>query len=488
MPWSPHSSKPSGEFYLTVVVSHGRCVCFLLQVLDECVVRVICVCDCQGCYRQQLGPCEAPQASAATKAAKIAIPGRKASQETDHHERDEISMGEILADACPFLCGFCSQDSLMSRFEAGQIHPREVEKELRAGLSPLVLHQPLAVDTTVAALIGRLSGYDDAKPLVLTWVGSSGVGKDTLLDALISVLWGFDQSHDDWANVCCNVDLNQYSHKDTASGLVGTSSGFVDAGNPGILPGFFSRIMLREKNPKVRISGVLSLNEVDKADKSILTQLMEVFDRGRLRTMAGKTKQTPYLMTKLVIVSRMNTASKLFQDPTSRWSWTDTIRHKVQAKLLKSVCGGRESMLGRLGSVTPFFSFAADAVFDLLNSTAERLPIRFHKGAASDWPNDVSISFDASATGYFWRFGYDHLSGYRSIESNCVNPHVKKMVVEAAMSKLLADKDRLVLSVSAGNNGAVTLSLCRNSNGSLTTIQQSRIALVSLSACVCARA
>lgn len=362
----------------------------------------------------------------------------------------------------------------MSRFEADQIHLRDLKKRLHEDLTRLVLHQPLAVELTVNALIQRLAGFDDSKPLVLTWAGSSGVGKDTLLEALVLTLWGIANNHKDWANVCCNVDLNQYSTPESASALIGAAPGLIGSDIPGILPGFFDKILRRENDQDVRISGILSLNEVDKADPSILPQLMEVFDQGRLRPMAGKKKATEYRMPKLLIISRMNTASNLFEDPMSRWSWPGKTSKAVEAALLETVCDNQASMLGRLGTVTPFFAFTADAVLDILNTRVKQLPIR-----VSNWPKDATISFDSSATEYFWRFGYSSLRGVRSILDNCFGL-VKQLLVHATLSDELSEKDRLVVAVSADGQGAATLSLCRNSNGSLTTIRQSRVALVSV--------
>ncbi|KLO08744.1 P-loop containing nucleoside triphosphate hydrolase protein [Schizopora paradoxa] len=156
--------------------------------------------------------------------------------------------------------------------------PRDVEKII----SSKIVGQRGAVHSVASAIRMRENGWSDPyRPLVMLFLGSSGVGKTELAKQL--ALYSHGKS-DLPANTevtladmetDCNfirIDMSDYQQSFTSSNLIGSPKGYVGYDEGGIL----TRSL--EKNP----NAVVLLDEIERAHPDILTAFLQVFDEGRI--------------------------------------------------------------------------------------------------------------------------------------------------------------------------------------------------------------
>jgi len=122
---------------------------------------------------------------------------------------------------------------------------------------------------------------DPDRPLVMLFLGSSGVGKTEVAKQLALHMHGKDglatdkgQSVRDIEKAYgfIRVDMSEYQERHTVSNLYGSPKGYVGYGEGGYLT---TRL---HTNPKA----IVLLDEIEKAHPDVLTLFLQVFDDGRL--------------------------------------------------------------------------------------------------------------------------------------------------------------------------------------------------------------
>lgn len=167
----------------------------------------------------------------------------------------------------------------LARASAREREPLEMR------LSRRVLGQGAAVKAAACALRRRAAGWRGGeRPLVMLFVGGSGVGKTELAKTIASELHGAD------GRGFVRLDMSEYQERHEAAKLIGAPPGYVGHEAGGQLTRALSE----------RPDALVLLDEVDKAHPDVLTVLLQLFDEGRLTDGRGKLvecKEAIFVMT-----------------------------------------------------------------------------------------------------------------------------------------------------------------------------------------------
>lgn len=179
---------------------------------------------------------------------------------------------------------------------------RKKEKEdrlrfpLEEKLKAAMVGQLMPIYSVASAIRRHENGwFDENKPLVFLFLGSSGVGKTMLARELASHL------AKDPKNGFIRLDMSEFSQPHQASRLIGAPPSFV---------GFDQGGELTNKLQKCPDAVVL-LDEIEKASPDVLTLMLQVFDEGRLTDGKGETIHCPnaiFIMTSNLVQDEIRQA------------------------------------------------------------------------------------------------------------------------------------------------------------------------------------
>eukprot|EP01006_Ploeotia_vitrea_P036857 TRINITY_DN66067_c2_g3_i1.p1 TRINITY_DN66067_c2_g3~~TRINITY_DN66067_c2_g3_i1.p1 ORF type:complete len:610 (-),score=20.86 TRINITY_DN66067_c2_g3_i1:478-2307(-) len=148
-----------------------------------------------------------------------------------------------------------------------------------------IVGQFSAILQVAGAIRRKENGWqDDEHPLVMMFLGSSGIGKTETAKKIAEYLFG------DSSDSFIRIDMSEYMHKHEVSKFIGSPPGYVGYDQGGQLT---SKL---EKHPKA----VVLLDEVDKAHPDVLNVMLQAFDEGRMTDGQGKTitcKDAVFIMT-----------------------------------------------------------------------------------------------------------------------------------------------------------------------------------------------
>jgi ATP-dependent Clp protease ATP-binding subunit ClpA len=168
-------------------------------------------------------------------------------------------------------------------------------KDIEAQLARRVVGQRAAISAVARRLVlnkGPLKDGFDRPDGVLLFLGPTGVGKTELAKAVAETLFGDDKK-------MVRIDMSEYQDAAAADKLIGMPRGIVGSQRGGILTN-----QLRD-HPYT----VLLLDEVEKANPSVLNLFLQAFDEGWLTDGRGKRV---YLSDAIVIMTS-NVGSEHFR-------------------------------------------------------------------------------------------------------------------------------------------------------------------------------
>lgn len=128
------------------------------------------------------------------------------------------------------------------------------------------------------------------RPLVLCFLGESGVGKSELAKQIAEIV--FD-GH------ILKLDMAEYQHSHTLDQLIGAPAGYVGYNKPGILTNHI------QQTPK----SVIILDEIEKADTGLHNLFLGAFEDGDIMDRRGvkvNCKNTTFILTSNEGISRLN--------------------------------------------------------------------------------------------------------------------------------------------------------------------------------------
>ncbi|KAF8970173.1 P-loop containing nucleoside triphosphate hydrolase protein [Flammula alnicola] len=155
--------------------------------------------------------------------------------------------------------------------EEEELRKRHLEIEKIIG--DKIIGQRGPIRSIASAIRLRENGWvDPDRPLVMLFLGSSGIGKTELAKQVACYLHGDGSKERPVSGAFVRIDMSEYQHSHTVSNLTGSPKGYVGYDHGGILT------TKLKNNPEA----IVLLDEIEKAHPDVLTVFLQLFDDGRI--------------------------------------------------------------------------------------------------------------------------------------------------------------------------------------------------------------
>ncbi|KAI5118400.1 hypothetical protein M0805_007534 [Coniferiporia weirii] len=195
--------------------------------------------------------------------------------------------------------------------------PKAPDRPLEAVLGDKLIGQRGPINVVANAIRLRQYGWvDPDRPLVMLFLGSSGVGKTELAKQIALHIHGKDGLSTDKGSTLTDlendrgfvrIDMSEYQEKHSVSNLYGSPKGYVGYDGGGSLT------QALKENPKA----IVLLDEIEKAHPDILAVFLQVFDDGRLtdtRDGVIYCKDAVFIMTSNLASDEIKAQSSLLRE------------------------------------------------------------------------------------------------------------------------------------------------------------------------------
>jgi ATP-dependent Clp protease ATP-binding subunit ClpB len=322
---------------------------------------------------------------------------------------------------------------------------------LESFLKESLVGQREAIHQVSSAVRRKESGWmNEDKPLVMLFMGSSGIGKTETAKIIARYLHdGIDpaggekaNSTSTWMNCFIRMDMSEYQHRHEVAKFIGAPPGYVGYNEGG---------QLTEKLKKCPKNPVVLLDEVEKAHPDVLTVMLQAFDEGRVTDGQGKTvdcRDATFIMTSNLAqrelaeeAIRIRMAAQIREDsalsqqaslaqkkievsatqgsttvlrvpinldkddgtPTPSTSITESFSRNVVHAILRQHFG-RDEFIGRINEIVYFLPFTPSEQVQLSRLELEQWSQRAKKKHEVDlrWEDGVA---EVAAKGYDVRYG-----------------------------------------------------------------------------------
>jgi len=304
------------------------------------------------------------------------------------------------------------------------------EAEIVQALDKLgVKHQSGALSQIAAVVETRLYKLRHRKPGVIMMPGPAATGKTSTAEALIKLLYG-EAVWDDPVKrdtIFLQIDLNDYRDEFALNRLVGAEAGLVSSDKqPGTLIRFLQQI--EDKHvPDRPISGVMLLDEMDKAGESakVMQSLMGLMEHGGV--FAANLHLT-FRATKLIILCAANAGEVQLsiRPPPEQLQPPEDVLAAVKADILSKCCNKQNANWSRFDKVAYYYGFGDSEARDIIQCTLDKnLP-----QIAADHGGRIRLKYHESLIQHMLAVWKQDGTNARSARNFCL--HLEQMAASVA--------------------------------------------------------
>ena len=278
---------------------------------------------------------------------------------------------------------------------------------LEQRLKKFIVGQNGPIQAVASAIRRRENGWNnEEKPLVLMFMGSSGIGKTELAKQVAHYLNGD----------LVRLDMSEYQTQHEVSKLIGSPPGYVGFDDGGQLT----------KKLKESPDSVVLFDEIEKAHPEILTVLLQLFDEGRLTDGKGNTvecKDAMFIMTSNLAQEEIAEKSDELRGIQSKKFIDDTVFPILRQHFR------RDEFLGRIDDIIVFCPFNRPELESIVQLELEKWKKRAQER------HSMEISWDKEVVEKLCE-GYQHRFGARSIKHQ-VDKKIVNQLAEAHEKDLI---------------------------------------------------
>ena len=283
------------------------------------------------------------------------------------------------------------------------------ERERLLGIEDSLRERIIGQDEALASIgeavrLSRAGLHSSKRPLAsFMFLGGTGVGKTEAAKGLAQFLFDSEK--------LVQINCSELSEPHSVSKLVGAPPGYVGHEDGG---------QLTEKVRRQPYSVVL-FDEIEKANRSIHTLLLQVLDEGRLQDSQGR--QVDFRQTIIILTSNVG-ADVLYQpgatDATGHV--TEESREKVMADVQRAF---PPELLNRLDEQIVFNNLAPETLHGIVNIRLKEIDARLHD-------KRITLRVDEAARNWLAKKGYDPAYGARPlnrlIQKRLLNPLASNII------------------------------------------------------------
>ena len=219
-----------------------------------------------------------------------------------------------------------------------------------AEIKSRVIGQDPAVDSSVSLIFRRARLRRPAKPVcTLLYVGATGAGKTELAKALAESMFG---------GRLIRIDCAEFSQPHSNQRLIGSPPGYLGSDQGGWLCREIGRVR----------TGVLLLDEIEKAHPDVMTTLMALLDEARL---TEQSTGVTYSATGFVVVLTSNAAAADIAAITKA-APDDSPERAGRVKDALRGAGFKPEVLARVDQVLPFGELSRGAAAEIVGLFLQR--------------------------------------------------------------------------------------------------------------------
>ena len=292
----------------------------------------------------------------------------------------------------------------MTGIPVSQMGATDIErlKDMGHRLQTKVIGQDKAVEAVARAIRRNRAGFDEGNRPIgsFLFVGPTGVGKTELAKQLALDMFGTEDA-------IIRLDMSEYSDRTAVSKLIGTTAGYVGYDD--------NNNTLTERVRRNPYSIVL-LDEIEKADRQVITLLLQVLDDGRLTDGQGNTVN----FKNTVIIATSNAGFGYEANLTE-----DADKPELMDRLKPYF---RPEFLNRFNAVIEFSHLSKED----LSKIVDLMLVEVNKTLSK---KDIDLAVSEAAKEYMTEEGYDEVMGVRPLR-RVVEQQIRDKVTDFHLDNL----------------------------------------------------